>query len=236
LKIIIGILLKMDIIINITDDLIDNTKHNINREMLTHSLTYNILLSHLIYKLIFDTFSGNGVINAIKNYNILNKIKNHIYRHILALPIIPLEEKRVYDYIMSFNEFNDNLIKETLINLYLLRGEDIKLFVALPLLVSNYPHVPDILEAAVSFRALQLLYKDRKDLEWDKYHGTPSPFVLLFLLNINENMRQKLISDIESSLRNNLDSSLEKLSKMPKIGKERAELLKEYFYKRISET
>jgi len=232
-KLLLRIMLINDIAINVTDDLVDNLKSNPKREDLIGSLTYDVLMSHLAYQLIFDfLLKQKNVVKLLKFYSALNKAKDLMYQSLLILPIIPLEEGKVYKEIVS-NKLSKEEIAEKLINLYMTRGEDIKFFVYLPLTFANYPYTNEVVEAAIIFRALQLLYKDKKDLKWDLYHNTPSPLVSLYSISMDEKNREEIINTVEERLRYILDSRLENLSK--KIGRERIEILRNYLYQRIRE-
>lgn len=227
------IMIINDIAINVTDDLVDNLKRNPKREDLIGSLTYDVLMSHLVYRLIFDFLSKQkNVVKLLKFYGAINKAKDFMYQSLLILPIIPLEEKRVYEEIVS-NKLSKEEIAEKLIKSYMTRGEDIKFFVYLPLTFANYRFTYEVLETAITFRALQLLYKDKKDLKWDIYHNTPNPLAPLYSINIDEKSREEIINTIEERLRYMLESRLENSSK--KIGKERIEILRNYLYQRIRE-
>lgn len=233
-KLLLRIMLINDIAINVTDDLVDNLKSNPKREDLIGSLTYDVLMSHLVYQLIFDFLSKQkNVVKLLKFYGAINKAKDFMYQSLLILPIIPLEEERVYEEIVS-KKLSKGEIAEKLIKLYMTRGEDIKFFVYLPLRFADYPFTDEVLETAITFRALQLLYKDKKDLEWDTYHNTPCPLASLYSINIDDKSREEIINTIEEILRYMLESRLEKLSK--KIGRERIEILRNYLYQRIRET
>jgi len=232
-KLLLRVMLINDIAINVTDDLVDNLKSNPKREDLIGSLTYDVLMSHLAYQLIFDFLSKQkNIVKLLKFYGIINRAKDFMYQSLLILPLIPLEEEKVYKEIVS-NKLSKEEIVEKLINLYMTRGEDIKFFVYLPLTFANYPYTNEVVKAAIIFRALQLLYKDKKDLKWDLYHKTPSPLVSLYSINIDDKSREEIINTIEERLRYMLESRLEKLSK--KIGRERIEILRNYLYQRIRE-
>jgi len=231
-KLLLRTMLTTDIAINVTDDLVDNLRRDSKREYLIMSLTYVALMSHFVYQMIFDFISTQrNIFKLLKFYNALNRAKNVMYQSLLILPLIPLEEEKVYNKIVSNKLLKEEIIIEELMKLYMMRGEDIKFFVYLPLTFADYPYTNEVVKIAIIFRALQLLSKDKRDLQWDLYHKTPSPLVSLYLTDMDEKTREEIVNAVEKKLRDMLDSHLKYLSQ--KVEKERIEILREYLYQRI---
>lgn len=151
--------ISIDAIINILDDLLDEK---------LEKRAKNYYIVEIIRTLANYHYQNNDEIIRLCIGNYFNKCMT-----------IAILEKHFYDLVRNENR-EDELLKY-LTYVYDIRSLDIDVFIEIPLLESNIFHVKgDVLKAARSYRALELIKKDFLDVEHDGDSGIDTLFTILW--------------------------------------------------------
>lgn len=214
------VLVTLDAVINATDDLIDTKNISIQEKVSSAIVMHfgNLLSQKFLFQLVkspsYISTPSRKLLDIITlgQFRRLSKIEDVnpiLYSYLLNISQIPSIEKQTYEKILNSSVSEENII-DVSVRCYLWRGRDVDAYLDIASMwmgidTENHERLKKLTR---SYRAIQLLNKDREDLDYDIENETKTPLTALSArYGANSQIFQEMLGRMHGKLRKDYDSN-----------------------------